>query len=129
MLFRMKAFPDIKTLAPGIDIITDELIREKNISLSVLRLDKIHPFISGNKLFKLYYYLIETLENPGKKIVTFGGAWSNHLAVTAAACKENNIGSVVIVRGERPISLSGTLRFCFDQGMHIEFIYRKIYKS
>ena len=63
----------------------DELFDRKQVTLSVLRLDRIHPVVSGNKLFKLHYFLEEALRSPHKTILTFGGAYSNHIAATAAA--------------------------------------------
>ena len=64
-----------------------------------------------------------------KKVITFGGAFSNHLAATALACKEMNLKSIGIVRGERPAVLSHTLLFCLHHGMHLEFISRSNFKK
>ncbi|HVZ95818.1 MAG TPA: hypothetical protein VG847_03010, partial [Chitinophagaceae bacterium] len=72
----------------------NELCREKNISLSILRLDEVHPVISGNKLFKLHYFLEDAIHSDHRQIITFGGAYSNHLAATAFACNQLNIRSV-----------------------------------
>ncbi len=91
-------------------------------------MDKIHPIVSGNKIFKLKYFLEEALAGR-KEIVTFGGAYSNHLAATAFACRERNIKSVGIVRGERAAALSHTLAFCLENGMQLEFISREAYKK
>ncbi len=100
------------------------LTREKNISLQVLRLDKIHPIISGNKIFKLHYF-IEGSQT--KKVATFGGAYSNHLVATAFACKQYNIDCIGIVRGEEPKELSHTLLHCIEYGMKLRFISREEY--
>ncbi len=105
----------------------DELYREKNISLSLLRLDKIHPVISGNKLFKLYHFLEDTLLSNHRRIITFGGAYSNHLSATAFACNQLNIACVGYVRGERPKILSHTLEFCVQNKMRLEFLDRHTY--
>ncbi|MEP6615833.1 MAG: pyridoxal-phosphate dependent enzyme [Ginsengibacter sp.] len=102
---------------------------EQNIIIDMLRLDKVHPFISGNKLFKLYYFIIDAMGSPGKKIITFGGAYSNHLAATAAACKENNIECIGIVNGTKPKILSDILMFCQNLGMHLEFASRDSYQK
>ena len=95
----------------------------------MLRLDEIHPVISGNKLFKLIYFLKEAKESVHKTIITFGGAYSNHLAATAFACEQMNIKSVGVVRGEKPKSLSHTLQFCLTHGMQLEFTSRSLYKN
>ncbi len=95
----------------------------------MLRLDEIHATISGNKLFKLIYFLKEAKESVHKTIVTFGGAYSNHLAATAFACEQMDLESVGIVRGEKPKILSHTLQFCIEHGMKLEFISRSLYQN
>ncbi|MGG9964420.1 1-aminocyclopropane-1-carboxylate deaminase/D-cysteine desulfhydrase [Ferruginibacter sp. SUN106] len=110
-----------------IELLTDDMLLQKNISLSVLRLDKIHPVVSGNKLFKLHYFLAEALQSPHKTILSFGGAYSNHLAATAFACQANGLKSIGIVRGEMPAVLSSTLQQCMDYGMQLKFISRAAY--
>ena len=111
------------------DFIIDPLFSEKNIEVAVLRLDKIHPVISGNKWFKLQFYLQEAKRLDKKTIVTFGGAWSNHIVATAAACKQNELNSVGIIRGEQPAELSATLRFAIEFGMELFFVDRNDYKE
>lgn len=109
------------------DFITDPLFSEKNIEVAVLRLDKIHPVISGNKWFKLQFYLQEAKQLQKKTIVTFGGAWSNHIIATAAACKQNELNSIGIIRGEESAQLSSTLRYAKELGMQLLFINRDDY--
>jgi 1-aminocyclopropane-1-carboxylate deaminase len=108
--------------------IYDDDWTKKGITLSILRLDQIHPIVSGNKIFKLHYFLQEAISS-NRKIITFGGAYSNHLAATAAACSNYHIESFGIVRGERPAVLSTTLSYCLQQGMHLEFVSRNDYKE
>ncbi len=117
---------------PPIDlsaITTDQLFlpqfAEKKVSVSVLRLDKIHPLVSGNKWFKLQYYLKEAKEKGQQRIVTFGGAWSNHIIAAAAACRLQQLPCTGIIRGERPAELSLVLREASTLGMEIEFISRE----
>jgi 1-aminocyclopropane-1-carboxylate deaminase len=100
----------------------------KKISADVLRLDKIHPVISGNKWFKLKYYLHDALQKKHEKILTFGGAYSNHLMAMARVAKEAGLGSIGIVRGERPASLSAALQSAEADGMQLEFSSRQQYK-
>jgi 1-aminocyclopropane-1-carboxylate deaminase len=104
-------------------------ITQTNIQLLVARLDKIHPIVSGNKLFKLHYFLQDALASSHKTILSFGGAYSNHLVATAFACKELHLKSIGIVRGEKPENLSGTLQQCIDFGMKLYFISREEYKN
>ena len=114
---------------PEIIDLEDSLFEKKEISVSILRLDNIHPVISGNKLFKLVYFLKDAIESDHKTVITFGGAYSNHLAATAFACESLQLKSVGIVRGERSKNLSHTLQFCLEHGMQIEFISRSDYKN
>ncbi len=102
---------------------------EMNVETDVLRLDKIHPLISGNKWFKLRYYLEEAKNENKKTIVTNGGAWSNHLLATAAACKIFEFSCYGIVRGEEISILSPTLLKAKELGMQLIFINREDYRS
>lgn len=110
-----------------IDKITLPLFLEKGVAVSVLRLDKIHPLISGNKWFKLRFYLADAKKQAKKTIVTFGGAWSNHILATAAACKLNSFACIGIIRGEVPTTLSPTLLLAKAAGMQLIFISREDY--
>ncbi len=111
-----------------IDELSLPLLSEKNVSLSVLRLDKIHPEISGNKWFKLQYYLEDAIKQNKKTVLTFGGAWSNHILATAAICKLNKLNSIGIIRGEEAEKLSDTLQKAKQIGMRLVFIDRIQYK-
>ncbi len=104
-----------------------DLFNEKEVSFSVLRLDTIHPVVSGNKLFKLNYVLETAIKELEEGIVTFGGAYSNHLVATAYACKETGLKSTGIVRGEQPLLKSHTLIACETYGMELKFISRQEY--
>ncbi|HVT87127.1 MAG TPA: pyridoxal-phosphate dependent enzyme [Chitinophagaceae bacterium] len=111
------------------DFISDPLFIEKNIEVAVLRLDKIHPVISGNKWFKLQFYIEEAIRSQKKTIVTFGGAWSNHIIATAAACKQKNLTCIGIIRGKQPAELSATLRYSKEIGMKLFFLDRNEYRE
>jgi 1-aminocyclopropane-1-carboxylate deaminase len=117
MQFPGKVQPEISVLnLPG------------SLNASVLRLDKVHPVISGNKWYKLKEYLKEAQTQEKSTIITFGGAFSNHIVATAAACKCLGLQSVGIIRGERPKNLSNTLLDAIAFGMHLFFISREEYK-
>ncbi|MFO0321468.1 MAG: 1-aminocyclopropane-1-carboxylate deaminase/D-cysteine desulfhydrase [Bacteroidota bacterium] len=105
-----------------------QVIDYKNLQISVLRLDLIHPEISGNKWFKLKYNLQQAMIEDKKCIVTFGGAYSNHIAATAFACKEAGIKSIGIIRGENYSNLNNTLAQAKKNGMEIKFLTRQDYK-
>ena len=112
-----------------IDKIKEDFLQENNIELSILRLDLLHPEISGNKWFKLKYNIEEALHYGQNTLLSFGGAFSNHLHAMAFASKINNLNSIGIIRGEKPSILSDTLQDCLSLGMRLEFISREDYKQ
>src|SRR4051794_4172668 len=83
---------------------------ESNVQLDVLRLDEVHPVVSGNKWFKLYFYLKEAIAQGFDTVATFGGAYSNHIVATAYACNNIGVKSIGIIRGEEPLTYSHTLQ-------------------
>lgn len=102
------------------------------ITLLIKREDLIHPFISGNKFRKLKYNLLQAKEEGKSKLVTFGGAFSNHIAAVAYLGKENNFETIGIIRGEElesKISENSTLTFAQNCGMKFEFITREAYRT
>jgi 1-aminocyclopropane-1-carboxylate deaminase len=121
--------PGVEFSIPPVTGLTDERFIKKNVFVDMLRLDEIHPVISGNKLFKLTYYLKDALASPEKTVVTFGGAYSNHLAATAFACHKTNLKCIGYIRGEQPAKLSSTLLFCEQHGMELRFLSRSQYKE
>lgn len=100
----------------------------KVASIDMLRLDLLHPVVSGNKWYKLRLNMNYALDNGFRTIVTFGGGYSNHLAATAYAAKKFNLASVGIVRGKYDI-LTPTLEECRNQGMHLIFVTQEDYKN
>ncbi len=109
--------------------ISDFFDTGKKIQVFVARLDQLHPIVSGNKIFKLWYYLQECNQHNKKALLTFGGAYSNHLVATAYACKTYGIAATGIVRGEEPGQLSPTLLACKEYGMNLIFMSRQAYKE
>ena len=105
------------------------LLDEKEVRLFIKRIDKIHPFVSGNKWFKLKYNLLEAKKQGLNTLLTFGGAYSNHIPATAFAAKEKGISSIGIIRGEEHLPLNPTLRFAIDNGMKLHYISRSNYKE
>ncbi|MEJ7684460.1 MAG: hypothetical protein WKG06_42760 [Segetibacter sp.] len=102
---------------------------DKKVALDILRLDKIHPVVSGNKWFKLKYYLQHATSLHKTTVATFGGAWSNHIAAVAFACKESALKSAGIIRGEQPGVLSETLKKAVEYGMELHFVSREEYRK
>ena len=97
----------------------------KDLELFVKRDDLIHKYISGNKIRKLNQNIFSFYKNKCKKLVTFGGAFSNHLLATAALCNELSIDCVGIVRGEElNVNSNGILKKCSSLGMQLNFVSR-----
>lgn len=105
---------------------------KNNISLHIKREDALHPFVSGNKFRKLKYNLVDFEAKGYDSLVTFGGAFSNHIAAVAFACKEKNINCVGVIRGEElpsKIHENPTLQFAQKNGMKFEFVTRENYRE
>ncbi|WFB62084.1 pyridoxal-phosphate dependent enzyme [Sphingobacterium sp. WM] len=100
---------------------------KNGISLFMKRDDKIHPFISGNKWRKLKHQLEHAKSQNIKNLVTFGGAWSNHLLATAAAAAQFGFNAIAYVRGEE--IRNPVLDMCRLYGMEFRFVDRESYKN
>ena len=98
-----------------------------NVSLHMLRLDLIDNEISGNKWFKLKKNLEVAAQQNKIQLITFGGAYSNHIAATAKACKLAGIQSVGIIRGEKVEN--NTLNKAMLDGMQVRFVTRDLYRN
>jgi 1-aminocyclopropane-1-carboxylate deaminase len=98
-------------------------------ALTIKRLDLLHPEAPGNKYFKLKYNLLKAQSKGVDRIVTVGGAWSNHLHATASACAKENMPCVGLVLGTRPPTLSATLQDCERMGMELHFLERAFYRE
>ncbi|MEZ5035724.1 MAG: pyridoxal-phosphate dependent enzyme [Chitinophagaceae bacterium] len=120
---------DIQYKNISTDTINLPILQEKNITLDVLRLDTIHPVISGNKWFKLKYYLEEAKLESKKTLLSFGGAWSNHILATAAAARLVGLNSIGLIRGETKKFESGTLQEARKLGMQLFFFDRENYRQ
>ncbi|MEZ5016526.1 MAG: pyridoxal-phosphate dependent enzyme [Flavipsychrobacter sp.] len=118
------------------DIIPDQLPRIQalskswapTVSIDMLRLDEVHQVISGNKWYKLKENIKAALSAGNVGLITFGGAYSNHLIATAAAANAYNIRSIGIVRGLHAAeNLTTTLKSCIAYGMELLFVSREEY--
>ena len=103
--------------------------KEQEISITVKREDLNHPTVSGNKWWKLKYNLEQALKGKYNTVLTFGGAYSNHIYATAAAAKECGLRSIGVIRGEKVKPLNPTLTFAESMGMHLHYVTREMYKT
>jgi len=99
------------------------------VETSILRLDLVHPIISGNKWFKIKFYLEEAIKYNKYGIMSFGGAYSNHIVALAFACNKRGLKSIGFIRGEKPAQLSPTLIAAASYGMELHFISREKYNN
>ncbi|WP_437373107.1 1-aminocyclopropane-1-carboxylate deaminase/D-cysteine desulfhydrase [Maribacter litoralis] len=108
------------------------LFAEKNITVVIKREDLLHPFISGNKFRKLKYNILAAQAQGKSTILTFGGAYSNHIAATAYAAKENGLKAIGVIRGEElqnSWQRNTTLQKAHEDGMQFKFISREAYRQ
>lgn len=108
------------------------ILDEKEVALFIKREDLIHPFISGNKFRKLTYNLSEAQRLGYNSLLTFGGAYSNHIAATAYAGREHGLKTIGVIRGEELVDAwqeNPTLAWAKAQGMDFKFVSREAYRS
>jgi 1-aminocyclopropane-1-carboxylate deaminase len=115
-----------------LEVLTQEIqVDNASVKVFIRREDLIHPFVSGNKFRKLKYNLLQAKKENQHTLLTFGGAYSNHIAATAFAGKEHGFQTVGVIRGEEleaKIDENPTLQFAQDCGMKFEFVSRDTYR-
>lgn len=109
--------------------INDPEIANYGVEVFVYRIDLIHPEISGNKWFKLKYNLVEAERLGYNKLLTFGGAYSNHIYAAAVAGKISGFKTIGMIRGEEHLPLNSTLSFAKKCGMEIHYLDRTTYRK
>ncbi|MEH2123738.1 1-aminocyclopropane-1-carboxylate deaminase/D-cysteine desulfhydrase [Nostoc sp.] len=116
-------------ITPPLQQINSEIARHAGVELYVLRLDLMHPWVNGNKWFKLKYNLLEAKEKNFTTLLTFGGAYSNHIYATAAAGNLFGFRTIGVIRGEERLPLNATLSFAVQQGMQLVYLNREMYRQ
>lgn len=112
---------------PRTPVVKSELFPTGNIFIE--RFDKTHPVLQGNKWFKLKRNIIECLDQGKDSLLTFGGAYSNHIHATAGAGKIFGLKTIGVIRGERTDPLNHTLREAESFGMKLHFVSRSEYRE
>lgn len=112
----------------AVQALKSETFEQIDVRLSVKREDQNHPHISGNKWWKLKYNLAEARNTGYGTLLTFGGAYSNHIYATAAAANELGLKSIGIIRGEETLPLNNTLAFAKVCGMEVHYVSREAYR-
>ncbi len=130
----MNQLPDIFQNNSAVQLV--ERFEDSNISLYVKREDLLHAKVSGNKFRKLKYNLLAAREQKMNTLLTFGGAYSNHIAAVAAAGKIFGFKTIGIIRGEelakdlpKTFFQNPTLKYAASQGMGLKFISRPEYRE
>jgi len=126
----------LKTKNSTVQQIRFSEIDKYDISLSIKREDQLHPFISGNKYRKLKYNLAEAFQQNKSSLLTFGGAFSNHIAATAAAGFEHGFNTIGVIRGDElatnlkeVLETNPTLKFASEHNMQFYFVTRSDYRN
>ena len=120
-----------------LNAVPNQFVLEKDgVSLWIKREDQLHSEVSGNKFRKTKYNLEEAVSNGYRKILTFGGAYSNHIAATAAAGELLGLETIGVIRGEelerlpdKELRGNPTLDFALDKGMKLKFLSREEYRK
>lgn len=121
-------FADLQIPSP-ITICQSDFLTQHHIELHIKRDDLIHPLLQGNKWRKLKYNLQAAQRLHKKTLLTFGGAYSNHIHATAAAGKLLGFNTVGIIRGEAYSPLNPTLQDAQDWGMQLQYLNRIDYQQ
>jgi 1-aminocyclopropane-1-carboxylate deaminase len=109
--------------------IHDPVFEKAGVRVLIKREDMNHPYVSGNKWWKLKYNLEEAKKLRKNTLITFGGAYSNHIYATAAAAHELGFKSIGIIRGEETLPLNQTLAFVKSRGMQLYYVSRASYRK
>lgn len=128
-MLSQRLISDQLTIPSPITELSSANLSLQNRKLFLKRDDLIHPEISGNKWRKLFLNLLEASQQGKETILTYGGAFSNHIYATAAACKLFGFNSIGIIRGEYEDPENSTLRFARSKGMEIVRVSKAIYGS
>ncbi len=113
---------------PVLSVLPWKLPHGDHLPLQILREDLAHPFGQGNKFWKLKNNLLRAREAGLDTLLTFGGAWSNHIHATAATGHLHGFKTIGVIRGEEPRQDSPTLQFARAQGMRLHFVSRAEYR-
>ena len=121
-------YPQLNYYPTPITEVQSDFLNKSGVRLLVKREDLNHPLVSGNKWWKLKYNLEEALWQKHNTLLTFGGAYSNHIYAMAAAAKELGLKSIAIIRGEEVLPLNHTLAFAESCGMKLYYVSREAYR-
>ncbi len=122
-----ESFPALSLPSP-VEELHDDRLAAREVRLYLKRDDLIHPEIPGNKWRKLKYNLSAAREQEYSRLLTFGGAYSNHIRATAAAGRYLGFSTLGVIRGEEHIPLNWSLSHAVDLGMQLSYLDRATYR-
>ncbi len=125
----MKADTHLEFSVPALETVRSDLLLSHDIDLRVLRLDKINPHVTGNKWYKLKYNIQHALQQGHTRVLSFGGAYSNHLYALAAVAPHFGLQAIGVIRGELPDPLNPVLAFTEAHGMQLLSVSRDEYRQ
>jgi 1-aminocyclopropane-1-carboxylate deaminase len=106
----------------------DDRVERQGVQLYLKRDDLIHPEVPGNKWRKLKYNLAAASEMGHTRLLTFGGAFSNHIRAVAAAGRYFGFATVGVIRGEEHEPLNASLAYAVSQDMRLTYLDRSTYR-
>jgi len=115
-------------LPTPVEPLHDERLPDKGVHIWLKRDDLIHPEVPGNKWRKLKYNLAEAAKQGQGTLLTFGGAYSNHIRAVAAAGFYCGISTIGIIRGEEHMPLNPSLAYAANRGMRLSYMDRATYR-
>jgi 1-aminocyclopropane-1-carboxylate deaminase len=115
-------------LPSPVEELHDDRLAARDVRLYLKRDDLIHPEIPGNKWRKIKYNLMAARQQGYSRLLTFGGAYSNHIRATAAAGKYFDFSTIGIIRGEERLPLNWSLSYAASRGMRLSYLDRAMYR-
>lgn len=119
---------DLCVPSPVVEV-WDELLSQRRVRLLLKRDDLIHPEVTGNKWRKLKYNLEQAKREDASTLLTFGGAYSNHIRATAAAGHHFGFDTIGVIRGEEHLPLNDSLAYARSRGMRLSYMDRATYRE
>lgn len=120
--------PDLHLPSPLTEL-HDDLLSDAGVRVLLKRDDLIHPELPGNKWRKLNYNLAAARDAGTRRLLTFGGAYSNHIRAVAAAGQIFGFDTIGVIRGEEHLPLNPSLRFAVERGMQLTYLDRATYRA
>ncbi|WP_272949208.1 1-aminocyclopropane-1-carboxylate deaminase/D-cysteine desulfhydrase [Kribbella pittospori] len=124
----MEDLAGLRLPSPVVEV-DDERLRAAGVRVLVKRDDLIHPEVPGDKWRKLKYNIATARDLGFETLLTFGGAYSNHIQATAAVGPYFGFSTVGVIRGEEHLPLNSSLQYAVSRGMRLAYLDRTTYRA